>query len=69
MNKKLKLVSDIQVEQARIYAATESIENIENGSGAGSKSEYEDIIKEANLNIKSKQINTAATQTQSILVK
>lgn len=63
-NKKLKLVSDIQVEQARIYAATESIENIENGSGAGSKSEYEDIIKEANLNIKSKQSELAVVDKQ-----
>lgn len=63
-NKKLKLVSDIQVEQARIYAATESIENIENGSGAGSKNEYEDIIKEANLNIKSKQSELAVVDKQ-----
>ena len=63
-NKKLKLVSDIQVEQARIYAATESIENIKNGSGAGSKSEYEDIIKEANLNIKSKQSELAVVDKQ-----
>lgn len=63
-NKKLKLVSDIQVEQARVYAATESIENIENGSGAGSKSEYEDIIKEANLNIKSKQSELAVVDKQ-----
>lgn len=63
-NKKLKLVSDIQVEQARIYAATESIENIENGSGAGNKSEYEDIIKEANLNIKSKQSELAVVDKQ-----
>lgn len=63
-NKKLKLVSDIQVEQARIYAATESIENIENGSGAGSKGEYEDIIKEANLNIKSKQSELAVVDKQ-----
>ena len=63
-NKKLKLVSDIQVEQARIYAATESIENVEKGSGAGSKSEYEDIIKEANLNIKSKQSELAVVDKQ-----
>lgn len=63
-NKKLKLVSDIQVEQARVYAATESIENIENGSGAGSKNEYEDIIKEANLNIKSKQSELAVVDKQ-----
>ena len=63
-NKKLKLVSDIQVEQARIYAATESIENIENGSGARNKSEYEDIINEAKLNIKSKQSELAVVDKQ-----
>ena len=63
---KLKLESELEVEKARVSAALEVIEQIKDGTHSGTTAEYEEIIEnaQANIRLKTTQLEQVTAQLE-----
>ena len=63
---KLKLESELEVEKARMSAALEVIEQIKDGTHSGTTTEYEEIIEnaQANIRLKTTQLEQVTAQLE-----